>query len=217
MEFWTFGWNELSFWWSSRNFWILSYAASRGLASQFSALSLSWCRRWCAHLLTPVGLTQVADSGGFSPQKLLGQSGDHGLFWLSGGSLFQFFLESFFPLFFLGEIWGNDEIHLRLAHILFHHQRFLGRTNESEILRHLELMQLQCPVLSNSEWLNFWPEIWYASSTESWFSGKVSLSMKGNDHIGDTPHFPRKTMIMGGRVDFVCIVSRRTKTCDSQC
>ena len=43
---------------------------------------------WCAYLLTPVGkgvpnnlLTQVADSGGFSPQKLLGQSGDHGFFW----------------------------------------------------------------------------------------------------------------------------------------
>eukprot|EP00438_Fugacium_kawagutii_P019643 Skav232816 [mRNA] locus=scaffold614:575923:583240:- [translate_table: standard] len=34
-----------------RNFWILSYAASRGLAAQFS----------------------VADTGGLSPQKLLGQ------------------------------------------------------------------------------------------------------------------------------------------------
>lgn len=117
MEFWTCGWNELSFWWSSRNFWILSYAASRGLASQFSALSLSWCRRWCAHLLTPVGLTQVADSGGFSPQKLLGQSGDHGFFgWVVAVSTIFFYF--FFPVFFL-KFGGNDEIHLRLANIFF--------------------------------------------------------------------------------------------------
>lgn len=63
---------------------------------------------WCAHLLTPVGkgvpsilLTQVADSGGFSPQKLLGQSGDHGLFQ-------QFFFIIFSRFFFgnLGKWWN---------------------------------------------------------------------------------------------------------------
>ena len=90
------------------------------------------------------------------------------------------------------------------------------------MLRHLELMQLQCPVLSNSQRLNFWPEIWYPSSTESWvFSWKrFAFSMISETIILEIhPIFHEKThdYFMGGRVDFVCIVSRRTKTCDSCC
>lgn len=204
MEFWTCGWNELSFWWSSRNFWILSYAASRGLASQFSALSLSWCLRGVLIFLLLWGRGCQAFCW---PRWRIVVASPHRSCWDSQGTMdyFNNFFLSFFLDFFL-EIWGNDEIHLRLANIFFQLGGKIPPPTSCCLIfwnpKVAFTQQIFWDVQTNRRCWGIW----------NWCSFNVLFFRTVSDlNVGDlvtTPTF---------WIDSVCIVSRHAKTCDSCC